>query len=237
MLVVASVYHVDVQQVQVGLVLAAECVWRADTQRHPEYEDRAAGHPPPRPDRASRKSPAPLDNTRACPAVPSRDATHPRRGDAPASTIVAAPTPAPLRLCPPAQDTAGPMPARSAAAARRSPRASHPPTRYRSRRADSLPVGPVHTPAARTAGDRRRSVPYAPPARHSSRVLRDRPKRAGSPRVDSLLLPSREYGPRSAGADGRRQAGTASRAAATPAYRAVCWRRLRPPPGRTAPAA
>src|SRR5579883_3442891 len=72
-----------------------EAAWRADTQRHPGYGDQAVVRPRSTDRTASRRRKALPDNTRACPAVPSKAVRYPRRGDARSSTSAAAPAPVP----------------------------------------------------------------------------------------------------------------------------------------------
>src|SRR5579885_671069 len=80
--------------------VGVEAVCCADRRRHPGYGDRAAG-PPRSTDRtASRKSPAPPDNTRAYPAPPSKAVRYPRRADARSNMNAAAPAPVPRLLGP-----------------------------------------------------------------------------------------------------------------------------------------
>src|SRR5579883_3647429 len=71
--------------------VGVEAVCCADRRRHPGYGDRADTHLLPGSDTVSHKTPAPPDNTRVCPAVPSKAVRYPRRGDARSNTNGAAP--------------------------------------------------------------------------------------------------------------------------------------------------
>src|SRR5579885_13325 len=80
--------------------VVVEAVCCADRRRHPGYGDRADTPLLPRSDTVSHKTPSLPDNTRACPAVPSKAVRYPRRGDARSNTNGAALTPVPRLPCP-----------------------------------------------------------------------------------------------------------------------------------------